>query len=84
MRITGQKPGKALPYVKLLYPCLKKGGTEVLKSQILDYLQVVYIIIPGFQKKELSVKKNWRESERILEWCINKRERFLFNFGHWH
>ena len=40
MRITGQKPGKALPYIKILRHFLKEEGTQV--SQLLDCLQVIY------------------------------------------
>lgn len=62
----GQKPEKPLTYVELVHRFLKKGGAEVSKSQLLDCLQVL-IIIPGFQKMELLVKKYKKESERILK-----------------
>lgn len=53
MRITGQKPGKALPYVEILHHFLKKEGVQV--AQLLDCLQVIYNYNP------------WLPEERILD-----------------
>lgn len=55
----GQKPGKALSYVKLVHHFFfkKKGGTQILKSQLLDFLQVVHGYNPGIQKKKLQMNK---------------------------
>lgn len=75
----GQKPGQALPHVKLV--CfLKKAGTQVLKSQLLLACKLFMIIAPTFQKKERQMKKYGTKPERIMKRHINKGERFPIQF----
>lgn len=38
----GQEPEKALPYVKLEHHFSNKEGVQVLRSKLLDCLQVAY------------------------------------------
>lgn len=39
--MMGQNPEKPLTYVELVHHFSKKGGAEVSKSQLLDFLQVI-------------------------------------------
>lgn len=50
METAGQKPGKTLPYVKLVQFFLK-GRAQVLKSQLLHSLQDAYDYNPWFAEK---------------------------------
>lgn len=65
MRITGQKPGKALPYVEILHHFLKKEGVQV--AQLLDCLQVIYNYNPWLPEERILDKEYKIESGKILK-----------------
>lgn len=77
----GRSQGRLCFMSNLCISFFLKGGAQILKSQLLDFLQVVHGYNPGIQKKELQMNKSGTESKRILKSHINKRKMSPFNFG---
>lgn len=67
VRITWQKPGKVLSFVKFVHHFSKKGGVHISKSPLLNNIKVAHDYNPWFPEEGTLDKELWNRAQRNIE-----------------
>lgn len=79
--MTRQQQGGGFALCLTSASFLEQGGTQLLKLQLLNCLQIVYDCNSWFPEEGILDEAAWDRIQKDIEKAYSQGERSLFNFG---